>query len=226
MTDKAKARAPLVPKGLRPAPRTLEDETTWEEVLVEGPFDSPRELRAVTFRRSRFVAASFAGLTIERLRCENVEFVRCDLSGSVWDCAALERVELRDCRMTGLVLSGSRLVDVRVEGGTGELANFRMAKAKRLHVESSALPSADFHEATLAQSRIEDSDLRGASFQRAQLDDVSLRASKLDDIAGVGSLRGARVTPGQAVVLGGLLLAEAGIEVEDERVPSVRRCHR
>jgi uncharacterized protein YjbI with pentapeptide repeats len=209
------AKPPLVPKRLESAPMTLEDEATWEEVLSDGSVGSPRALRDITFRRSRFADTSLVGLMVERLRCENVEFVRCDLSGAIWDSAVLERVVFRDCRMTGLTLSGAKIADVRIVDSAAELANFRMAKARRLQVESSMLRSADFQDARLAQSRIEDSDLRAASFQHAQLQDVSLRASKLDDVRGVGSLRGARVTPVQAIVLGGLLLAETGIEVVD-----------
>ena len=215
MTDKSKVRPPLVPKALRAAPARLEDEATWDEVLATGPVDAPRGLRDVVLRRARLTDVSLAGRTMDRLRCENVEFVRCDVSGADWDSAFLDRVAFIGCRMTGLTLSGARLRDVRVEDCGAELANFRMVEATRLHVASSALRSADFQEAALAQSRLVRSDLRGASFQRAKLQDVSLRGSKLDDIAGVGSLRGARVAPDQAVLLGWLLLAETGIEVED-----------
>ncbi|ADG97146.1 pentapeptide repeat protein [Segniliparus rotundus DSM 44985] len=213
VTGKSAPQPPLLPKALGPAPDRLEDEATWDEVQASGPLVAQRELRDVTLRRSRLVEASLAGLVVERLRCENVEFVRCDLSGAIWDSAFLERAVFLDCRMTGLTLSGARLRDVRVESCGAELASFRMAKAERLHVEASILRGADFQEAALAQSRLVRSDLRGAGFRRAQLSQVELRGSSLHGLVGVASLRGAQVTADQAVVLGMQLLAETGIGV-------------
>jgi uncharacterized protein YjbI with pentapeptide repeats len=213
MTGKSEPLPPLLPKALHPAPDRLEDEATWDEVQASGLVVAQGELRDVTLRRSRLIDVSLVGLVVERLRCENVEFVRCDLSGAIWDSALLERAAFLDCRMTGLTLSGARLHDIRVEGCGADLMNFRMAKARRLHVEASMLRAADFHEAELDQSRLVRCDLREASFQRARLSEVQLRGSALDGLIGASSLRGAQVTADQAIVLGAQLLAEAGIGV-------------
>ncbi|WP_244431659.1 pentapeptide repeat-containing protein [Segniliparus rugosus] len=220
-TDKTATRPPKIPARLDVYPEPGEQvdwyDNDFSALDVRGALLPALgdELHGLSFRASRLVEVNLVGATLAQFRLLDVELVRCDLSGGVWDSASLERVVFRDCRMTGLALSGAALTDVRIEGCGAELMSLRMAKARRLHVESSMLRGADWNEAALAQSRLVHSDLRGASFQRAQLQDVSLHGSKLDDIAGAGSLRGARVSPDQAIMLGGLLLAEAGIEVED-----------
>ncbi|MGL6236613.1 MAG: pentapeptide repeat-containing protein [Segniliparus sp.] len=221
--DKSATRPPKIPARLDsyPAQGELVDwhDNQFASLDVRGGQLPPLgdELLWLSFHASRLTEVDLAGMTLTQFSLLDVELVRCDLSGGIWDGARLDRVVFRDCRMTGLTLSGAKLTDVRIEDCGAELMNIRMTKAKRLHVESSMLRAADFQEAELARSRLVHSDLRGASFQRAKLQDVSLRGSKLDDIAGVGSLRGARVAPDQAVVLGNLLLAETGIEVEDFR---------
>lgn len=147
------------------------------------------------------------------LRGTDVQLVDCDLAGAVLDHAVLHRVSFQGCHLAGAVLSGARLQDVQLSGCTAPLLALRMSSASHLVVTDSVLREADLYEATLEASRITGCDLSGADVTRAKVPELDLRGSRLDDLVGALSLRGAVVTPDQLLGLAPALAADAGITV-------------
>jgi uncharacterized protein YjbI with pentapeptide repeats len=133
----------------------------------------------------------------------------------VLDSASLERVAFVGCRMTGVVLSGSALRDVRVTDSRADLANFRMMRASYLLVERTSLREGEFYGAVLERSALLDCDLGAADFTSASLTEVDVHGSDVTGLRGAASLAGARIGVDQAIPLGAALLAATGIAVTD-----------
>ena len=131
----------------------------------------------------------------------------------------LTRVVFTDCRLTGTAFDGAQLTDVRITDSTADLTGFRMAKARFLLVENTALHGADFYEFDGEHCALLGCDLAEASFDTARLRETDLHGSSVDDVRGALSLRGARISPDQIVPLATTLLDALGIEVT-ERPPT------
>jgi len=82
-----------------------------------------------------------------------------------------------------------------------------------VRIEASNLGRADLGGAQLEDVRFPDCDLRGADFSNARCTDVDLRTARLDDLRGVGSLRGATIGVDQLFGLAPGLAAAAGVRV-------------
>jgi uncharacterized protein YjbI with pentapeptide repeats len=115
--------------------------------------------------------------------------------------------------MTGIVLSGATLQDVRIDGSPAELANLRNAQARYLLIADSSLRQVEFYQASIRDSALLDCDLTGADFTDCRVSNLDLHGSVLEELRGALSLRGAGISPDQAITLTPSLLADAGIRV-------------
>ena len=130
------------------------------------------------------------------------------------------RVELRNCRMSGLVVSQSRLRDVRFTEGKLDGGDFRLSRAERVVFDACAMPDADLYEAQLTHVLFDHCDLRRAHFSAVKTDDLRLRGSDLEGLRGATALRGAVVSPEQVLPLALSVFAELGITIEREDPPA------
>jgi uncharacterized protein YjbI with pentapeptide repeats len=202
--------APDLPAQFDLAPARLDRPARWEGVHADAGVQVAELVPDVEIRESVWVAADLAGRHLTGFQCRDTRFENCDLSGLVLDGASLTRVSFAGCRMTGIVLAGATLQDVRVDGSPAELANLRMARARYLFIEDSSLRRVEFYQASIGDSALLDCDLTGADFTGCR---VSNLGSVLDDLHAALSLRGATISPDQAIALTPSLLADAGIRV-------------
>jgi len=131
----------------------------------------------------------------------------------------LTRVELVDCRMSGVVLSRSTLHDVRLTGCQLDEVNLRMAVSRRLWLERCAMPAADFYEAGLEGAVLSACDLSGATFAKARATGARLHGSRLEGIRGADRLRGASFGSDQVVDLAWPLFAALHMVIDDDLAP-------
>ena len=213
---KLRPDAPGLPPRFDPAPDVLEPGGFWDGVEAGSAVDVPEHAPGVQLQESRWTGARLSGRHLAGLRCRDTEFVQCDLSGAVLDDATLERVTFTDCRLTGMVLAGAQLTDVLISGGHGGLLGLRMARARFLLAEDAILRGADLYAFAGADCGFERCDLTDASFDQARLERVRLHGSRLDDVRGALSLRGARIGPDQVVPLGAAVLGALGVEITQE----------
>lgn len=206
---------PDAPPHYEPAPAVLESGTIWDGVQAGPDVEVPRVVADLDVRESRWVDADLSGRTFTGLHLRDTAFVHCDLSGAVLDRAVLERVTFTGCRLTGVVLSGTTLRDVRIADCRADLANLRMARASYLLIEDTTLRGADLFQLAGTHVAVLDCDLTGADLDRADLTGAHLHGTTLDDVHGVLSLRGARISRDQQVTLGAAVLAALGIQVTD-----------
>jgi uncharacterized protein YjbI with pentapeptide repeats len=213
---KRRPEPPDLPDNYDPAPAVVESASLWDCVEAGADVRVPEYVADLRIQESRWVGGQLAGTRFTGLECRDTEFLHCDLSGAVLDSAVLTRVVFTDCRLTGTAFDGAQLTDVRITDSTADLTGFRMAKARFLLVENTALHGADFYEFDGEHCALLGCDLAEANFDAARLRETDLHGSTIDDVRGGLSLRGARISPDQIVPLAGTLLDALGIQVTEQ----------
>jgi uncharacterized protein YjbI with pentapeptide repeats len=104
-----------------------------------------------------------------------------------------KRVELRRCRLTGVELAESVLTDVTFAECRLDLAGLRLTRLERVVFRDCRLAECELYEAQLEDVLFERCELRGASLDGVRIERVELRGCDLSGVAGVASLRGARI---------------------------------
>jgi len=204
---------PDLPAQFDPAPVRLDRPARWEGVHADAHVHVAELVPDVEIRESVWVAADLSGRRLTGFQCRDTRFENCDLSGLVLDGASLTRVSFAGCRMTGIVLAGATLQDVGIDGSPAELTNLRNTQARYLLIANSSLRRADFYQASMRDSAVLDCDLTGADFTDCRVSNLDLHGSVLDELHAALALRGANISPDQAIALTPSLLADAGIRV-------------
>jgi uncharacterized protein YjbI with pentapeptide repeats len=190
------------------------DDDEWVAVEVRGA--AHRDGGTLELDECRLVGVSLVGSAFDRFRATDVLFEDCDLSGVFADDADLLRVELRGCRLRGLVLPQARLRDVRIVGGSLDEASLRLASGSRVEITGSSLREADLYGIELAESHLTGCDLTGAELSAARLPGARLHGSVLDGVRGAEGLRGVVIDSAQVHPLALRVLAALDIEIDDE----------
>ena len=204
---------PDLPTQFDPAPARLDRPVRWEGVHADAQVQVAELVPDVEIRESVWVAADLVGRRLTGFQCRDTRFENCDLSGLVLDGASLTRVSFAGCRMTGIVLSGATLQDVRIDESPAELANLRNTQSRYLLIANSPLRQAEFYQASIRDSALLDCNLTGADFTDCRVSNLDLHGSVLEELRAALSLRGAAISPDQAIALTPSLLADAGIRV-------------
>ncbi|MEL6797511.1 MAG: pentapeptide repeat-containing protein [Planctomycetota bacterium] len=191
-------KAPLAHDAVErpePAERTLANQ------LIGGDDESI----SVAFERCRPEPA----FRTKRLRDATLR--ACDLSNTRCTDLVATRVELRDCRLVGIDVSGATLRDIRCTDCQISLARAFGTTLERCWFENCDLRECDFDEATLAGVVFRNCDLRQARFASSKLGQTDVRGSRVEGIVvHPDLLRGAMIAPEQADVFA----AAMGLRVE------------
>lgn len=166
---------------------------------------SDDEIIGAAIERCRAVGA----VRVRRLR--DVTLRACDLANLVCTDLGATRVELRDCRLTGVDVSGATLCDVRCVDCQIGLARAFGTRLERCWFECCDLREADFEEAQLKGVVFRGCDLRQARFASSRLGETDFRGSRVDGlVVNPDLLRGAVIAPEQADIFA----AAMGLRVE------------
>ncbi len=170
---------------------------------------------------------------LDLLEVSGCRFERCSLSGSRWrkpdwsntalshsDLAnmahtetAWRRVELDQCRLTGLQLAGGNLSDVTVTGCTGSLINLRQTKLRRSAFTDCQLTQFDLAEAVLEDVSFARCNLSGAQFSGLRATRVIFEDCTFAGASGMAQLRGARISGGDPTALAQAFAESLGIDL-------------
>lgn len=176
-----------------------------ERTITDQPIGADDEAVGIAFDRCR-LGASF---TTQRLRDASLR--ACDLSNARCVDLIASRVELHDCRLVGIDVSGGSLRDVRCTDCQISLARAFGTTLERCWFQNCDLRECDFEEATLAGVAFRNCDLRQARFASSTLGQTDFRGSRVEGIVvHPDLLRGAVIAPEQADVFA----AAMGLRVE------------
>lgn len=184
------------------------------EVIVDGAdwsrlrLDETR-IRASSFSDVRLPEAEWRGVRLTGCRLERVDLSSARLSGVV-----IERCEFIDCRMTGIHLTEASLTNVVFERCRFDYAILDAV----LTTGPVAWSDCTLNDATFTNCRLDAATLVNNSLRRLELKDcdltgTDLRRNDIQDLIGLTSLRGARLSIEQLPSLAELAVRDLGIEV-------------
>jgi uncharacterized protein YjbI with pentapeptide repeats len=212
--DRCRAPAPVV--DLEPLELDgLADHDGWSERHVTGSAVAA-DAQQVSFGRSTFTGFRLTAAQLFRLDLVDVTLTDCDLAGVVFEDASFNRVALVGCRLNGADLGGASLVDVRFADCQLDEAAFRMVRTERLVVTGGSARRIDCYRAKVAGSDWHGVDLTGADLSGADFSRAHLHGSTIADLTGAKALAGSVIDPAQEFSVGGAVLADLGIVVDDD----------
>lgn len=138
-----------------------------------------------------------------------------DLSNRRSPKLALQRVQLRQCRLTGVELAESALVDISFDACRVDLASIRHARLERVVFRDCRLEELDLYGSRLEDVLFERCVLREAVFSACTVERVELRDCDLAGAQGAEALRGVRMTLTDVIGNATLFASALGIEIVD-----------
>jgi uncharacterized protein YjbI with pentapeptide repeats len=186
------------------------------EVVVERHGRDPLRAPRVRVQESELRGLTLGeGVTTE-LVLRDARLKSCDLSNLRVRRADIRRVEIEESRLVGFSVDGGKIEDLHVRGGTMMLASLAHSTLRRVVFENVNLREASFLETRLSSVCFQGCELSGADFRGARLENCTIRASTLDAIIGVDSLRGLTMPWPDLVGSVEALAAALGIVVESD----------
>jgi len=129
--------------------------------------------------------------------------------------ATLSRVEVRDVRMTGVVLAGSRINDAVFVRCRLNMSSFRFATLDGVRFEDCLMEEADLYRATLTSAAFMTCDLMGANLAEAKFERSEMRGCALDGVGNPERLTGVAMPWPDIVRSAGILAAGVGVRIID-----------
>jgi uncharacterized protein YjbI with pentapeptide repeats len=208
-------RAADIPDDMATAPDTA---TLFEprdisiaDRLIEGARIENRAGGTLRIESTILEGVSLAGSSFVSIIWKDVRLVRCDLANLETRYLTMTRVELIDCRMTGLRAGEADCQDVLVSAGDQRHCQFRFSKFKSAEFDSCNFAEADFQGTDLSGSIFRRCRLQNTEMSKVRLLNADLRGSMVEGLRmNAEDIRGAVVDPSQAMVFAGLL----GIRIE------------
>jgi uncharacterized protein YjbI with pentapeptide repeats len=170
-------------------------------------------LHDVRLQRCRLTSVSVAGAHFTNLELRDVIANALDGVGTRLGAARLTRVELRDCRLSGIDFAEATLRHVVFHSCRLDAANFRMVDAEHVVFAECELRDADFGQARLHNVRFTSSQLDAVDFSNARCEAVDLRGARVERITGVTGLRGAIIGVDQVLPLAPAVFSDLGISI-------------
>lgn len=156
-----------------------------------------------------------SGAQLSPLSLSNVAFDNVDLSNAALPDTTARRVEFLKCRGIGLNLTLNQATDLYAEQCRFDYATVRIDKVKNATVFSGCSFRAAVFVGDLSNVIFTECELNAVQFGATRAADCDLRSSRLDDIRGLLTLRGAKITTKQAVSVAEIIATESGLSVCD-----------
>jgi uncharacterized protein YjbI with pentapeptide repeats len=176
---------------------------------LEVPDDGSAELAGGT------LDADLAGRAFRVLDLLDVRATGGDWANLSAPRALLNRVELREVRLTGAELAEATLRDTTLSGCRLDLAALRLARLERVEFLDCRLEELDLYGARLEDVRFEDCVLREATLSGATLTRCSFRRCDLAGLRGAEQLAGAQLTWDDVLANAPVFATALGIVIVD-----------
>ncbi|MFC4337839.1 pentapeptide repeat-containing protein [Salininema proteolyticum] len=161
--------------------------------------------------------SDFSGSVFDGMELADTAFEKCVLSNSAWREATARRVALSHCQAIGWEAQLDVAEDLVVTDSRLDYAGLSLDMVRgAVRFERCRFKGARF-VGNLSRVRFVDCDLGEADFSRVnRARDLDLRGTSMDGATGVMALKGAVISPDQAIAMAGMLAAEAGFTIAGE----------
>lgn len=208
-------REPQIPDGLEAAEDGAalveSHDISIADRSIRGARIEDRKAGTLRIEACLLEGVSFAGSSFGSIVWKDVRLIRCDLANLETHGLNLIRVELIDCRMTGLRAGIADCQDILFSGGDQRYSQFRFSRFKSAEFDSCNFAEADFQGTDLSGSIFRRCNLENAEMSRVKLMNADLRGSRVEGLQmNAADIRGAVVEPSQAMIFAALL----GIRIE------------
>lgn len=192
---------------------TLGPELDLDEVMVDGG-DYSGLVAEGTIAHSTVQNTNLSGAKLGPLTLSDVTLRQVELSNASMQRLVVRRTGWKTCRAIGLRLSIDHASDLSIEDCRLDYATIHLEKVRG----SVVFTGCTFKEATiggdLSNTRFVDCDFVDTEFRAKRAAKCDLRSSRLNSARGLLSLRGATISPEQAVAISTIIAAEAGLIVD------------
>ncbi len=168
------------------------------------------EARTFTVLRSR-LRSCVLDVGDATLDAQDAHLVDIDLSGRRVE--GLTRVHLERCRLTGADFGEARLRDVRFTDCALDLTSFRASTMERTAIDGGRVDEADLSAARCSDVVLAGVDVAGLLLEGVRLERVDVTDATVDGVVDLRLLRGAILSPAQAMALAPRLAHIAGMTV-------------
>jgi uncharacterized protein YjbI with pentapeptide repeats len=204
---------PKLPDAFAGTTAELEDEGEWWQLDLDGEIFGGAAA-GLEVEQSRLTKVRLGGVQLSKATFLDCELRQCDLANLHADGCGLRRVDLVECRATGLIYIDGGVRDVTFRDCRLDLSTWRATKFTNAAFVGCELRGADFIGADLRGVRFENCDLNSAQMSNAKLDGARFVNCDLVGLGGVASLAGATVQADDLAALTELLAEALGITVE------------
>lgn len=156
-----------------------------------------------------------SGARLSPLMLSDVAFDDVDMSNAALPDTTARRVEFVNCRGIGLQFAMKQATDFYAEQCRFDYATIRIDKVKNAAVFSECSFRETVFVGDLSNVIFSDCDLNATEFEVSRAADCDLRSSRLTDVRGLLTLRGAKITTEQAVSVARIIATESGLSVDD-----------
>ena len=189
------------------------------EVLALAPSDDSHVLEGADLPGLDLSECSITGLDLSEARLIDSRLRETILDGVTASALAAQGgdwqdVELRSSRLGAAELYESTWRSVRVHGCKLGFVNLRASELVDVSFEDCTIDELDLGDVRGTRLAFAGCRIAVLEAAHARFTDVDLRGAELDEVRGVGSLRGAVVSFDQLLGLAPALAAEAGLRVE------------
>ncbi|WP_167581579.1 pentapeptide repeat-containing protein [Kineococcus rubinsiae] len=196
----------LVPAPGPPAATRSHDGLEYRDVDLSG----------VDARDARFLGCAFTGCRCDDLDLAGARLVDCTLDATTATTAAWRSTTWQDVTVDGfrfgaLALPAADLTRVRFSAGRVDFANLRDTTFTDVVFAGCDLRELDAAGARWTRVRFEDCRIGHLDVHAATLTAVDLSAAELEGVAGVGGLRGARISDVQLLQLAPAFAEHLGV---------------
>ncbi|WP_257348741.1 pentapeptide repeat-containing protein [Pseudalkalibacillus decolorationis] len=202
MTVSTKLQSPKVPAELSPI--SLEEEIHHERYFQMGIVNdceiTGESIEKLCFEKVVFKNVTFQDVSFRFNDLTDVVFDKCDLSNADFGDAIVHRVEMKECKMLGMNLSGSTLRNVLFDECIGKLAAFGYSDCKNVKFQASYLCNADFYEAKFKNVAFDQCDLNEANLSGTILKGIDLSTCSFEKLTiSIEKLEGCIISNEQAI---------------------------
>jgi uncharacterized protein YjbI with pentapeptide repeats len=194
----------------------LEDDLLVVGQCIGGDF-SGQEGAGIVVEECRIEGARFTGSRLRRLRLSDVVVVGADFSGADMEESSFTRVELRECRMSGVLLPLALLRDVTFSECRIDGANLRRIDAERVRFDGVDLHDAELTAARFGSTSFFDCDLTQAEISQVVLGGARFNGSSLSGLRGAEYFKDAVIDSMQVSAVTLAVLAASGVRIDDDR---------
>jgi uncharacterized protein YjbI with pentapeptide repeats len=210
---------PKLPDHYASGTAEFEDEAEWWQLDLDSEVFTGAA-SGIEVEQSRLTKVQFGGAQLSKATFLDCELRQCDLANMHADGCGLRRVELVDCRATGLIYIDGGVRDVTLRDCRLDLSTWRATKFTKVAFVHCDLRGADFLGADLRGVLFDNCDLSTAQMSNAKLGGARFVRCDLFGLGGVASLSGATVQADDLAPLTELMAQALGITVE---APGVQR---